>query len=610
VRARRDGAVAAASEVVVQLGPTAASLVDVPQATLIERALDSDLTLLLERLGIGGEVRVRIRRTGTRRPARVLVRRHLQPFPPTEMLRAWLAAAPAELHELLLEESDDRRGRAFPDAWIAQYASRSGRDRAVVAAWLERLVYQTILENPASLVGRRQLDAYARQLPGCSAREVREIVPRLLDLGVSVADRSALARELSEARRVGRSAADTVEAAFTELRSHRVELHVSPTTLDELVGSGPTRPQSVYTRGSATTFPLFRKMEATFYSAFGFRLPDIVWVPSASIPERSVAIGIDQWLSLPIPMPEAGLRLVNASPSDLVGLKARAAVHPFQGSPCALVPDDVKTKNVLEGNGYITWGPVDFVILNLYGELERRPQRLLGIEELEFELARLSDTGAATTVSAALAHYTLGDLTRIGRMLLSESLSSEGLSLRDLTGLLARLVEFDFMPIPVEGVELLDERLPVPEGMPTPESGQDAHYAFLRRRLAATLSRTHTWYGKTIVGYGLHPQLDAEAAQWTSKPPTDARAEALRDAVWREVLSVSRMPLGQVVFTSDRVRPAVRAVLAPELPELPVLASGELLSDVEVEEIATIQLQPRAHKGGRTGGKRVETIER
>jgi hypothetical protein len=56
-----------------------------------------------------------------------------------------------------------------------------------------------------------------------------------------------------------------------------------------------------------------------------------------------------------------------------------------------VVDDDYKA--TLEERGFTTWGPIDLVIVILISELARRADKLLGMEDIEYQLAQLPREG-------------------------------------------------------------------------------------------------------------------------------------------------------------------------------------------------------------------------
>jgi hypothetical protein len=568
--------------VLVGLGAPLAPLAQTTEARELERRVGADIDALLNRLGLDGRAAVAVKPVLSTRPLRVRVRAAPQPYSPNLMLRAWLAVAPPNLVGLPTAAADDCVG--FPAGWLARYAKEveamPRSEWSLVTAFVERLALQTIMKHPSCLLDDPQLERYAGRVDA-PIEEVKIVLPELLELGVSVADTELVRELLLEGRGIRRSLEDTVEAIFIEVRSHRVEIHVHPETLRTLLPGSPNAPFSVYAPVVGERKEQFEKLEETFFATFGFRLPRLEWVPSPGLPPESVAIRIDAWWSLPLPMLPRGERLVNAPPEVLRDFGARVGVHPMSGAPCALVDD--RFKDVLEEAQIETWGPVDFVSLNVLAELSRRPGRLLGIEDVEYQLAQLQDMGFDELVDIALAKYTLGDLTRVFRALLDERIS-----LRDLRGILERLVQFETVESPSDEFDVLDERLPV-EASNDGHAGWQAYYAYVRRQLRGYLSHKYTWHENTIVGYTLDPRLESRVRD-LREPLSEQQVETVRDAIWTELQSLPPSPSGQIVVTSPAARHAVRQLLAPELPDLPIVARSELRADVNVQPIASIAL--------------------
>lgn len=584
MRARRH-----AIHVSLELGQGLADLAAYEE--LLADSIAADLGALCVRLGIPGWVHVRIQKTESLRPLRISINGRLASFPPRLLARAWLATAPRELHRAVLRGAE---GGQLPFSWIDKSTVRDA-GLPVVAAWLDQAVVQVALERPSLLLGARQLELCSPSFHDSCRPALPVVLPALLDLGVSIEDRPFLSEILLQGSERGRSPEDSVEAAFAELRSHEVRILVAPETLLEgrLAGMRlEPEPISVYDDKIPAAQQLFAKMEKEFLRQFGVRLPDIVWVPSPELALGTVAVEIGLWRGLPIPLPPAGRRLVDAPPGDtrLADCNPEPAVQPIYGTPQALVLDRYKRRLEEERRPpLITYGVVDFVILNLYGELAARPLRLLGIEDVEFEIATLEKAGYADVAAAALARYTLGELTRVFRAMLAE-----GLSLRDLHGLLERLVAFAVVPRSTDGLYVLDERLPVsPDASPEALRDWSTYYAYLRRRLPRAISYTHAWAEDGIGAYELDPALEKRIAS-RDDTLSDREAELVRDELWRHVVEHAPVPVGQVVVTSDSARPAVRALLADELPDLPVLARSELALDAQRTVLATIGGTERA----------------
>jgi hypothetical protein len=578
--------------IAVELAPSLGRVVDSEAGRISERRLTAELNALFLRLGIRADAGVELTFAGGSRPVRVRIHDEVEAYPPHLLTRAWVAVAPPELHSLPARA--DAGGTGFPAEWLAEYAE--GRvpgapapDPGLLFAFVERLVLQVVLRRPSSLLAPRQAAAYTGRAP-LSAEELTRALQALLDLGVSIADRDVIDRVLCDGAAIDRPIEDSVEEAFAELRAQTVELHVHPETLRMLLPEAPSDGTLSVYADEVGELPrsLFRDMERTFYSTFGFALPDLVWVRSRALRPGMVALRMDRWWGLPVPVIPRGQRLVDAPLEEVRTARGRLALHPVTTWFCPVADDE--EKGSLERRGYVTWGPVDYVILTAFADLSRRAGRLLGMEEVEYALARLESAETPSPgffeplVRATLARHTIGDLTRVLRALVDERLS-----FRDLPGILERLVQFDTVRADPLDLVVFDERLPIaPDAPPEAEDGWAAQYAFLRRQLDRYLTHTYSWSEGEVYVYRLDERLEREA----SRVPTsfdELAVEKLRDAIWAHVRRTAPTPVGQVVFTAQGARAGVRALLAPEFPDLPVVAESELTATADVQTLGVVE---------------------
>jgi hypothetical protein len=590
---------------VVEFGDALEPLARATTSAALKRAIEAEVEGAMRSLGLAGDAQVELRSGETARPLRVWVNGAIQPYPPALVRRAWIAAAPPELRSRAAATKQPPAS-TYPSAWLAEYVRElEGSDVAgwsLVATVVRRLTLAILLERPSRLLGDGQVTAYARatSLP---PRAVAPALRRLLDLGVSVRERDVVAEIVREGEEMHRPREDTVEAAFAQLRSHTGELRVHPHTLGLLLdGSLPAEPFSVH--ASAVRDPvraLFRELEQMFFTQFGFQLPELTWVPTPSVPEGMLSVKLDEWIGLPIPLVLSGQRIVDADPESLPLPSLGTAVHPVTGAARAIV--DQSAKRQLEDAGYVTRGPIDWIILNVFADAAAHAGRLLGLEDVEYQLARLKyqlvplDKGDhivegryPALVDTVLARYTLGDLTRILRAMISE-----GLSIHNLPSILERLLEYETVSFDPAAAVVLDDRLPLVPGM---HDGWQAVYASLRRGLRSYISHRFTWAENTVVAYLLEPELEARLATGIQRthgipnhPLPDHEAETFRDAVWQELSSAGNGPAGQVILTTEGVRASVRRLLESELPDLPVLSYAELRPDVNVQPLARILVE-------------------
>jgi hypothetical protein len=589
---------------VIEFGDALEPLARAAPSAALTRAIEADVEGAMRSLGLTGQAQVEVRSGETARPLRLSVNGAVQPYPPALVRRAWIATAPAELHSRAA--ATKQAPPSYPSAWLAEYVKElEGSDTAgwsLVATVVRRLTLAIVLERPSRLLGDSQVRAYAR-VTSLPPRAVAPVLRRLLDLGVTIGESDVVAEVVREGEEVDRPREDTVEAAFAQLRSHAAELRVHPSTLGVLLeGSPPAGPLSVH----APAVPehvraSFGELEQMFFTQFGFQLPELAWVPTPSIPEGMLSVKLEQWTGLPVPLVLGDQRIVDADPEVLSVPTLGTAVHPVTGAARAIV--DRSAKGRLEDAGYVTRGPTDWIVVNVFAEAAAHADQLFGMEDVEYQLARLRyqlvrlDNGDHVVVEGTypalvdtvLARYTLGDLTRVLRAMISE-----GLSIHNLPSILERLLEYDTVSSDPAAV-VLDDRLPL---VPGTHDGWQATYASLRRGLRSYISHRFAWAENTVGAYLLEPELEARLAtgiQRTHGIPThplpDEEAEAFRDAVWQQLSKAGNAPAGPVILTTDGVRASVRRLLEPELPDLPVLSYAELRPDVNVQPLARIPVE-------------------
>jgi type III secretion protein V len=88
-------------------------------------------------------------------------------------------------------------------------------------------------------------------------------------------------------------------------------------------------------------------------------------------------------------------------------------------------------------------------------------------------------------------------------------------------------------------------------------------------------------------------RTDSRLEAWTATMATDGGAmsgdiklsEALRDTVWTLIGEVASATMRPVILTASSALAAIREILAPEFPDVPVVANSELRPDIDVEPI-------------------------
>ncbi len=505
-------------------------------------AVEAGFRERLQRLGLAATPELRVHPGDGTRALRVRVHGRLQPFAPELMTRVWREVAPeerAEVPKRQVPPSPD----GFPDGWFRSFvddlttASAADEDWELALRFAGQLAVEVAFERPGCLLGSVQLD-------GEQPREdLLDALEELLSLGL-LPSASTVAQALADGERLGTPLRDTVEALAARRPDH-VEILVPASQFHEAVRGDVEEPSlPVYSEHVAKdVHKAFRKMERRLFADLGVRLPELVLRREDGLRAGVLRLVVNNLVTPPVPY---------SSLDDGVG-----------------------------------------------AELRRQAGRLLGIEDVEWALARLDEVFSAL-VSAVLERVALGDLTRVLRALLEEQVST-----RDLRALLERLVQYDTIPVDAYRHVVLDDRLPVPRdpaAHPGPLWGR--YLAFVRSGSGLRNRLTYEYrldglVAERVEAIHLPEQLEELVQAAVAEGPAPGSSwETLRaqvlDEVWR---ARSRLPDGAHLVLQVRdplTRRVVRDQVAAELPGLPVVAMGELRREVTVVEADSQRPAPEA----------------
>ena len=563
--------------ITVELSGSLSTLLAAKGLAGFERGLASQLAALVKDLGLNGEPVVKVESGNAKRALRIRVHGKLQPYDPELLKKIWILVAPPASRNVI-ESSSAKPG--FDDGWLElSNLINSKAEPGVVYEFLTRVVVEIISECPACLAGPAQVSAYITdaQLNGSPAdeqlshAELTTLLKSLLDLGVAVKNYEVVRQAISVGLQLHRSTADIVESIFTQLRSSRIEIQVhpeylkkvlklQPVTIDEKPGAFETVRKffgnviSTLTSQLAAknSFPvysehvddsiqvLFRNVESGIFSSIGIQqLPELTWVASTQIPDGFIAIKINDRLSPPV------LGLQAEEPLDIA----------------LLVP------------------------LVLTGEIKRRAGRLVGVEDIEYQLAQLRLSFPAL-VRTAIACYSLGDLTRVMRTLVAE-----GISIRNVRVILEGMLKFDTITVPFDHIPF-DARFERPETKPTEGSKWRTLGAFVRTTLRHFIGFN---FGSSLNSIDVlildrAVQDRAELAVSTDHRIDDswlseAEQEALRDSVWTQ-FAKGRKP----ILTTPNARAPIHDLIAAEIPNVVVISFSELAPTIKIYEQGNIAL--------------------
>jgi hypothetical protein len=559
----------------------------------IQKLLPDELAELLERLGLRGRLELYVEPVESTRALGVRVRGVLQPYDPRLTRQVWLAVVDDESKEAALR-FDPTPGEGVRDRWL-RTAIDDRVDTSSVARFVSRLVVAVVERRAAWLVDLPQVADYA----STSVATVRssswgtplgDVMRSLLGLGVSVESRKAVLGMVQDGP--ARQTPDLAETLIARLRPNRIEIQTHPATLTTLLPDKTSRSQSIVVYAGAVPEPVraeFQDTEKAVYLEFGLRLPDLFWAPSVQIAAETVAVKINDMIGVGLPLPPPGRLMVNAAPSQLEDVEALPALGP--AGPSALIR--AEDAEAVQRLGYTTFDRLAFVQYLVFAEVRRNAARLLSVRDVEFELHRMREPDLARAV---LERWSLGEITRVLRQLLDG-----GLSIRDMSTVLDRLLSFDTIDADADRVTVFDDRLPVDGPLPeTPRARARMLARFVREGMAAFIGSRFAFGSDTMVVYLLDPEFEELAVavapddleEDVDRAGVEAALVRLRNSVWEELSYLPLAAATPVVLTSRRARTAVRRVLAPELPDLRVVRHSEVPHNLNLMPVARIPLLP------------------
>ena len=263
--------------------------------------------------------------------------------------------------------------------------------------------------------------------------------------------------------------------------------------------------------------------------------------------------------------------LLCAEPAEDLAKRGITAVattpNPANGRMCAII-----AARDSEAVGSYTWDPVSYLILATAAELRRQSHLLVDVNSVERELAVLHEL-YPTLVLAALDRFTVGYLTRVVRILLTDRMS-----IRNLKAILESLLVTDLF----DAVHRRD-RL------------SDADHGALEARIA--MSRHVVQRTGTLRAYLLDSLLEREikalidgenGAVDIRESDLEARRERIRAVVSGALEPARDEP--PVILISGAIRVRLRRLMLDQRPDLVVLAFEELPRDMQIQPLVTISL--------------------
>jgi hypothetical protein len=555
----------------IELGGPLGALLQGFELRRIADGVAADTGRLIEDLGLSSAPHVEVVTSDSWRVLGMVIGDRPVPTSPSSIEEVWATVVPPKLAGLTLDGIVDRRPPI-------------GRDQQseLAARFAQRLAVEVIGQAAGCLIGDRQVKSYLAagwsdewDRSAVPATAVSQVLGQLLDWGVSVRQPDRVLRDVRRSLLAGRRVDDTAEAVFRSLHRDGIEVRGHPMYLAELLGlesiEGPLTGQDPRLPDGARQE--LRQVLSDLGQEIGIDLPEVTWTPSPDLPHGILGIGINDLVVV-----RRGLAPDELLVDDTVdrvqrfGVEAHHRPHPRLRSECAIA--NVSALATVQEMGVRWWRPLGFAYLLLRSAVEARVDRVVGVWTVEDWLAELDLQGQyPDLVRTAIARFSIYDLTRVLR-----GLAREGVCLADRPMVLDRLLLFDSVPADAGAGSLLDDVLPVRDTGRRDSGDWRELLAFARLSMPGQVTRASAQGRHLVIAHRipadrmerLSTRLDAAGRDELLRP-IGALAERMR-----------RNRSEATVLTSLAARPAVRALVEQELPQVHVVAEPELLPDVEL----------------------------
>jgi hypothetical protein len=595
--------------VLVELGSELSFLADGTGVASLDfrTALESRLNDACKELGVPGKTTVKTRVLNSSSIPQVYV--HEIPQPHTrQMFRCmWESFSFSTLGTLSPDYSWSR--------WLSDPISQSTR-----AVFLSRFISEVIKLNPEVLVGTEQVLAYLQQptewcLQAWGLEKAERALKSLLRQRISMRDIESRIHQVESAGQLdgtarfwadggpgqGESGDDAIERLIAQLTSKTAEILINPDYLAQLLASSDhARRTSVFDKEIGPTIRnQFGMLADRLFYNLGIRIPDICFVPTQELEGDAFAIKLNDVVGYP----RLGLRpdqlLVNETVEHLDDMKALAVLDPANYFECSLIATG--DRKAVVDRKLTTWDSIGYIALALAGELSQNAWRLLTVEDVKYELALLYDASQTLgprykplkeLVLAVMEAIPVERLTWILRGLLRE-----GISIRDLRGILERVLTYDHILTDPMKYVVFDDRLGIHERLASGKQDVTQNYVqHVRNGLKRHICNKYMNGSTVIAIYLLDPEIEERLlatlaysnGDMTAKMLTSDEIRRIRNAVGDEILSLPKNTVVPAILTTTPLRHAVWEMLAPEFSALGVLSYDELSPDASIQPRARI----------------------
>ncbi|MDQ0939147.1 FHIPEP family type III secretion protein [Streptomyces sp. V1I1] len=275
-----------------------------------------------------------------------------------------------------------------------------------------------------------------------------------------------------------------------------------------------------------------------------------------------------------------GTALVNDTAGRLkaIDVDAKPVTNPSTGQPAAVVA--TRHMALLEAAGHTTWTVLGTVILVAAAQVRRHACALLSRDVVECQLGTLADTAAAMAASLGGADA----LTPVMR-----DLVSEGVNVRDLTGIVGSLYRAPTMPAWVDERVVIapaSYRPGLPDAPELGNTGLVSSVEAVRMAFAPAVSSKFAGSAKTLVVYLLASQIEVRLSDPT--PYSEAERDDLIGLIMEEMRFLPPTALVPGILTRVAARRRLRELIRAELPQVPVLSYRDIDPEFNVQPIARI----------------------
>jgi len=252
------------------------------------------------------------------------------------------------------------------------------------------------------------------------------------------------------------------------------------------------------------------------------------------------------------------------------GLSGIPTTEPAFGLPAVWIADGQRAE--AEALGYTVVDAESMIVTHLTELIRTHAAELLTRQETKQLLDTLRDQNAAAVEDVVPDKLGLGEVQRVLQQLLRE-----GVSIRDLGTILESI-----------GDRAAATRDPA------------ALVESARQTLSRSITGAYLDADRLLHAIQLEPATESEIADALVQTPEGerlamdpARAEELVTQLARAVEAATAAGHRPVLLSSTRIRRHVRGLIGGALPQLPVLAYGEISSDIRVESAGLVALTQR-----------------